>query len=211
MSRPMRPFQFHPRRAPAVVRQSGSGRTTLHLDMATATPAAATTAAAAEAPGGATEQTAGARGRGSRISGLDGSAADRRGGGGTAGGLRGRRGWWGRSTRRAPPFLEFWGLASGAESSEANGQGRQRQSQQRHRQRNSVWFRSPEFLIFVLGLAALVSVGVRFFSTIPRERRARKCFWVAQAPTGLLACFKVVPAGHFGGSGCHHVFPCSSR
>lgn len=147
MSRPMQPFQFHPRRAPAVVRQSGPGRTTLHLDPEPTTGEA----------GGAGGSTTGARGRGSRISGLSGTAAGRARGG-TAAGLRGRRGWWGGSTRRVPPFLEFWGLASAAETSEANGQRRWRQTQRRPQ--DSVWFRSPEFLIFVLGLAALVS-GVR--------------------------------------------------
>eukprot|EP00752_Nemacystus_decipiens_P005390 g4886.t1 len=163
---------FHPRRPPAVVRQSGSGRTTLHLDMGAAgvtAPAAASSssssaaaAAAAAEAGGAAGQMAGASGRDSTISGLSDSAAGQRSGRGTAaGGLRGRRGWWGvTSRRRIPPFLEFWGLSSAAETSEATGQRRWRQAQQQRRQQNSVWFRSPEFLIFVLGLAALMALIV---------------------------------------------------
>eukprot|EP00903_Cladosiphon_okamuranus_P018395 g16920.t1 len=181
MSRPMNRVQFHPRRTPPFVRQSGPGRTTLHLDLAaggvSAPAPAPAPAAAAEASGGTAAPTAGAggrgRGRGSRVSGLYGSATGR-GRGGTHVGLRGRRGLRGVSTRRVPPFFEFWGLASGAQTSEAAGQRgwsqtQQQQQRRQRRQQNPVWFRSPEFLIFMLGLAALLALIV-FISDLLSNR-----------------------------------------
>lgn len=128
------PFQFHTRRPSAVVRQSGPGRSTLHLDLAA---------------GGATTAAAGAAGG-------TGSSSRSRG----AGGWRGRRGWWG-SNRRVPDFLEFWGLATAAPDDEGSQRQRERRERRHHHRGPSRSFlRSPEFSIFVLGLAALVRVVV---------------------------------------------------
>ncbi|CAN0391758.1 unnamed protein product, partial [Ectocarpus sp. 12 AP-2014] len=143
-------FQFHTRRPSAVVRQSGPGRSTLHVDLAVgggATTAAAGAAAARAAAGGA------GRGRG-------------------AGGWRGRRGWWG-SSRRLPDFLEFWGLVAAVPEDERLRRERERRERSHHR-RGPVGscLRSPEFSIVVLGLAALLAFIV-FICDMIAGRRLR--------------------------------------
>ncbi|CAN0094594.1 unnamed protein product [Ectocarpus sp. 6 AP-2014] len=139
------PFQFHTRRPSAVVRQSGPGRSTLHVDLAAG--GGATTAAAGAAAGGA------GRGRG-------------------AGGWRGRRGWWG-SSRRLPDFLEFWGFATPVSEDERLRRERERRERS-HRRRGLAGscVRSPEFSIFVLGLASLLAFIV-FICDMITGRRLR--------------------------------------
>ncbi|CAN0077363.1 unnamed protein product, partial [Ectocarpus fasciculatus] len=127
------PFQFHTRRPSAVVRQSGPGRSTLHLGLA------------------------GGGGGGGGVTTAAGGAAGSRGTG--AGGWRGRRGWWG-SSRRLPEFLEFWGLAAAVSDDERSRREHARLERRERRRRRGSWVRSPEFSIFVLGLAALLAFVV---------------------------------------------------
>ncbi|CAM9853180.1 unnamed protein product [Ectocarpus sp. 13 AM-2016] len=148
------PFQFHTRRPSAVVRQSGPGRSTLHVDLAAA-GGATTAAAGAAAARAAARAAAGDAGRG-------------RG----AGGWRGRRGWWG-SSRRLPDFLEFWGLVAAVPEDERLRRERERRERSHHlRGPVGSCLRSPEFSIVVLGLAALLAFIV-FICDMIAGRRLR--------------------------------------
>ncbi|CAN0193908.1 unnamed protein product [Pylaiella littoralis] len=172
MPRPMQPFHFPSRQAPAILRQNGSGRTTLRLDLASAGVttagsgssnrssngggsggggrAAATAPASAPAPASGSAQSSARGGGGS--SGNRGSHSD-------GGGLRGRRGWWGSTRRRTPSFIDFWRQAEGRGNGigAAADQRRRRRNRRRRSRLSQSLFFSPELAIFVLGLAALLA------------------------------------------------------